>query len=61
MLIIVILISSIPAAVSAKDLGTYGAIYAIIEEDAIGHLKKAIAGFDMEKFKKSANRKNKKL
>ena len=53
MLIIAILINSIPVAVSAKDLGTYGAIYAIIEEDAIGHLKKAIAGFDMEKFRKS--------
>ena len=50
---IIILINSIPAAVSAKDLGTYGATYAIIEEDAIGYLKKAIAGFDMEKFKKS--------
>jgi len=53
MFIIIILINSIPVAVWAKDLGTYGAIYAIIEEDAIGHLKKAIAGFDMEKFKKS--------
>jgi conjugal transfer pilus assembly protein TraW len=53
MFIMIILISSIPAAIWAKDLGTYGATYAIIEEDAIGHLKKAIAGFDMEKFKKS--------
>jgi conjugal transfer pilus assembly protein TraW len=53
MFIIIILINSIPVAVWAKDLGEYGATYAIIEEDAIRHLKKAIAGFDMEKFKKS--------
>jgi conjugal transfer pilus assembly protein TraW len=52
-LIIVILINSLPVTVGAKDLGEYGATYAIIEEDAIRHLKKAIAGFDMEKFKKS--------
>ena len=52
-LIIVILINSLPVTVGAKDLGEYGATYAIIEEDAIRHLKKAIAGFDMEKFRKS--------
>lgn len=35
----------------AKDLGKYGAIYPIIEEDAISQLKKAIAKYDWEKFK----------
>ena len=35
----------------AKDLGTYGATYPIMEGDAITQLKKAIAKYDWEKFK----------
>ena len=36
----------------AKDLGTYGATYPIMEGDAISQMKKAIAGYDWEKFKR---------
>ena len=50
--IIILLASSLPHAALAKDLGKYGATYAIIEEDAIAHMKKAIADYDWEKFKK---------
>ena len=36
----------------AGDLGKYGQTYKIIEEDAIAQMKKAIAGYDWEKFKR---------
>ena len=42
----------LPFAVLAKDLGKYGATYTIIEEDAIVQMKKAIAKYDWDKFKK---------
>jgi conjugal transfer pilus assembly protein TraW len=51
-LIVIILVNSLPPAALAKDLGKYGATYAIIEEDVIAHMKKAIASYDWEKFKK---------
>ena len=45
----------------AKDLGKYGATYPIIEEDAISQMKKAIAGYDWEKFKSKQKEKIKNL
>jgi conjugal transfer pilus assembly protein TraW len=41
----------------AKDLGKYGALYPIIEEDAIAQFKKAFAQYDWEKFKKQQKEK----
>ena len=49
--ITIILAISMHVEVLAKDLGKYGTTYPIIEEDAISQMKKAIAGYDWEKFK----------
>ena len=51
-LITLILTGGMSAAVLARDLGKYGETYAISEEDAIAHIKKAISKYDWEKFKK---------
>jgi len=48
--ITIIVAISMSAEIWAKDLGKYGATYPVIEEDAIGQLKKAIAGYDWVKF-----------
>ena len=47
----IILAISLQIEALAKDLGTYGATYPIMEGDAIAQLKKAIAKYDWEKFK----------
>jgi conjugal transfer pilus assembly protein TraW len=49
--ITIILAINMYMEVLAKDLGMYGATYPVIEEDAISQMKKAIAGYDWEKFK----------
>jgi conjugal transfer pilus assembly protein TraW len=48
----IILVISLQIEALAKDLGTYGATYPIMEGDAISQMKKAIAGYDWEKFKR---------
>ena len=48
----IILAISLQIEALAKDLGTYGATYPIMEGDAIAQMKKAIAGYDWEKFKR---------
>ena len=48
----IILAISLQIEALAKDLGTYGATYPIMEGDAISQMKKAIAGYDWEKFKR---------
>jgi conjugal transfer pilus assembly protein TraW len=50
--ITIILAISLQIEALAKDLGTYGATYPIMEGDAISQMKKAIAGYDWEKFKR---------
>jgi conjugal transfer pilus assembly protein TraW len=48
----IILAISLQIEALAKDLGTYGATYPIVEGDAISQMKKAIAGYDWGKFKR---------
>ena len=50
--ITIILAISMYIEALAKDLGTYGATYPIMEGDAISQMKKAIAGYDWGKFKR---------
>jgi len=61
MLTTVIMVLGMNAGVRAKDLGKYGATYPVVEQDAIAQLKKAIAGYDWEKFKRKQKGKNQKL
>ena len=51
-LIMIILVNSVPVAVPAKDLGKYGATYAIVEEDWITMMKNKISKYDWGKFEK---------
>lgn len=56
-LITVIMVLGMNVEVLSKDLGKYGATYPVIEQDAIAQLKKAIAKFDWEKFKRKQKEK----
>jgi conjugal transfer pilus assembly protein TraW len=56
-LLTIILAISLHVESFAKDLGKYGTTYPIIEEDAIAQMKKAIATYDWEKFKKKQREK----
>lgn len=57
MLTTVIMVLGMNAEVLAKDLGKYGATYPVVEQDAIAQLKKAIAKYDWEKFKRKQKEK----
>ncbi len=52
LLLTLIITGGMSAAALARDLGKYGATYAISEEDAIVRIQKAIAKYDWAKFKK---------
>jgi conjugal transfer pilus assembly protein TraW len=56
-LLTMILAISLHGEAFGKDLGKYGTTYPIIEEDAIAQMKKAIATYDWEKFKKKQREK----
>jgi len=52
LLLTLILTGGLSTGALARDLGKYGATYAISEEDAIVHIQKSIARYDWAKFKK---------